>query len=153
MKGGARRGAGRKPGGANRKTREIADRAAVDGVIPLEYLLKVLRQPAPEGADALTQLELDKLRLDAAKSAAPYMHPRPSAIDAPVKLPLRGDVGDDGRAVLVALGEGAITPMQAATVMQAVAAYCRVLEADELENRVAAVEGAAAAHRKRGGNG
>ena len=36
--GGARSGAGRKRGGANQKTREIADRAATLGVTPLEVM-------------------------------------------------------------------------------------------------------------------
>ena len=74
-RGGARPGAGRKPGSANKRTREIADAAAAEGVTPLEYMLAILRdeQAAPEA------------RMDAAKSAAPYMHPRLTAIEASVQ--------------------------------------------------------------------
>lgn len=62
---GERRG-GRKPGAANKRTREIADKALKEGLTPLEYLLFVLRDEAEERS----------VRLDAAKAAAPYIHPR-----------------------------------------------------------------------------
>lgn len=65
-RGGRRPGSGRKPGSANKKTREIADRAAKEGLTPLEYMLQVMRDVKAD----------DARRLDAAKSAAPYMHPR-----------------------------------------------------------------------------
>jgi hypothetical protein len=47
--GGKRPGAGRKPGSANRKTREIADAAAEAGITPLEWMLSVIRD---KNADA-----------------------------------------------------------------------------------------------------
>jgi hypothetical protein len=73
--GGKRQGAGRKPGVATKKTREVAERAATEGITPLEYILSVMRNPANEPAQ----------RLDAAKAAAPYIHPRltPVAAEAP----------------------------------------------------------------------
>lgn len=68
--GGYRPGAGRKPGSANMKTREIADRAAEEGITPLEYLLSVMRdEEAPRSE-----------RMAAARVAAPYVHPRLSAV-------------------------------------------------------------------------
>ena len=57
---------GRQKGAANKRTREIADKAIADGLTPLEYLLSVLRDETEERAT----------RLDAAKAAAPYIHPR-----------------------------------------------------------------------------
>ena len=62
---GERRG-GRQKGAANKRTREIADKAVAEGLTPLEYLLSVLRDEAVDRA----------VRLDAAKAAAPYIHPR-----------------------------------------------------------------------------
>lgn len=62
---GERRG-GRKEGAANKRTREIADKAAEEGLTPLEYLLSVFRDEEEERA----------VRIDAAKAAAPYIHPR-----------------------------------------------------------------------------
>lgn len=69
-KGGARPGAGRKPGGQNRITKEAVAKAH-DGLSPLDYLLSVLRDP---GAD-------EAKRIDAAKAAAPYCHAKLQPID------------------------------------------------------------------------
>jgi hypothetical protein len=65
-RGGKRNGVGRKPGLATTKTREIADRLAQEGDTPLDIMLRVMRN---------TKVDL-RIRLDAAKSAAPYLHPR-----------------------------------------------------------------------------
>jgi hypothetical protein len=65
-RGGARPGAGRKPGSATKRTREIADRAADAGLTPLDYMLGLLRDES---------LPPD-MRFEAAKAAAPYVHPK-----------------------------------------------------------------------------
>lgn len=79
-RGGPRPGAGRKRGSVSKKTTEVAQRAAETGVTPLEYLLKVMRDSKkPLG-----------LRMDAAKSAAPYMHPRLSSVEIDLK-----DISDE----------------------------------------------------------
>lgn len=70
--GGKRPGAGRKRGGANRKTREIADRAAQDGITPLEVMLAAMR--AHHAEDRLDEAAA------IAKDAAPYVHPRLGAV-------------------------------------------------------------------------
>lgn len=83
---GERRG-GRKKGGANKKTREIADKASNEGITPLEYMLKVLRD---ETADT-------NRRDDMAKAAAPYMHPRLQTTT------VKGD-GEDGSLTVILKG-------------------------------------------------
>ena len=66
MRGGRREGAGRKPGSATKRTREIANGAAERGELPLAYMLRVMRNS-----------KADKARRDEmAKSAAPFIHPR-----------------------------------------------------------------------------
>lgn len=62
---GERRG-GRQQGAANKRTREIADKAVQAGITPLEYLLSILRDEKEERS----------VRIDAAKASAPYIHPR-----------------------------------------------------------------------------
>jgi hypothetical protein len=69
-RGGRRPGSGRKHGSATRRTREIADAVALQGVTPLDYLVQVMRSPSSSPAEAL----------DAAKAAAPYMHPRLTSV-------------------------------------------------------------------------
>lgn len=90
-RGGKRSGAGRKKGSANKRTREIADKAAAEGITPLEYMLNVMRSPMPpelqkavdDGSlneDVVTALmNWHRMRYEAAKDAAPYLHPRLTA--------------------------------------------------------------------------
>lgn len=80
-RGGARKGAGRKPGSATKRTREIADKAAGDGITPLEYMLQVMRNDPPEGLEGPQMLSAISLRFEAAKAAAPYIHPKLSAVE------------------------------------------------------------------------
>lgn len=71
-KGGARPGAGRKPSATTKKTREIAEAASAAGLTPLEFLLAVMRDGSAS----------PMARLDAAKAAAAYIHPRLAPIEA-----------------------------------------------------------------------
>lgn len=71
-RGGKRPGSGRKKGAATKKTRAIADRAAAEGVTPLEVMLAAMR--AHYQAERLD--EAAKI----AREAAPYIHPRLSAV-------------------------------------------------------------------------
>lgn len=79
--GGKRAGAGRKAGSVTKRTREVADKAASDGLTPLEYMLTVLRDDSQEQ---------DK-RMWAAEKAAPYIHPRLAAVEHTGKD--GGDIG------------------------------------------------------------
>ena len=70
-RGGRRIGSGRKSGGATKKTREIADTAAVRGVkLPLEYMLAVL------GDETASPARRDAMAI----ASAAYCHPRLSAV-------------------------------------------------------------------------
>ncbi len=66
MRGGQRLGAGRPAGAANKKTREIANRAAEQGVTPLEVMIEAMRDAYAQGGAAAAFMY--------AKDAAPYMH-------------------------------------------------------------------------------
>lgn len=80
--GGNRPGAGRKPGAATKKTREIADKAASEGLTPLDYMLNILRDEAADPAQ----------RFEAAKHAAPYVHPKLSSVEAKVEADITADI-------------------------------------------------------------
>lgn len=69
--GGKRPNAGRKPGAASRKTRDIADRAVAGGITPLEVMLQAMMSHYNAG-------NLDEAALKA-KDAAPYVHPKLSS--------------------------------------------------------------------------
>lgn len=70
-RGGKRPGAGRPKGAANKRTREVADKAAQDGITPLEYMLGRMRDESADRSE----------RMDAAKAAAPYIHPKLSTVE------------------------------------------------------------------------
>lgn len=74
---------GRPKGSANVRTREIADRAAREGITPLEVMLAAMRHAydmAAQSGDA-EKLELLSVAAEHAKSAAPYIHPRLSSVE------------------------------------------------------------------------
>ncbi len=73
MRGGARKGAGRPKGAATKRSRKIADRESLNGVTPLEVMLKAMRDHyEKEEWDAAASI---------AKDAAPYMHPKLSSVE------------------------------------------------------------------------
>jgi hypothetical protein len=74
-RGGARQGAGRKAGAITKRTREVANKAVETGLTPLEFMLSIMRD---ESADR-------NERLDMAKAAAPFIHPKLSSISATVE--------------------------------------------------------------------
>jgi hypothetical protein len=69
--GGSRPGAGRPKGARNKKTLEQVEAIVASGLTPLEYLLSVLRDE---------QSAVDQ-RMEAAKAAAPYVHPKLANIE------------------------------------------------------------------------
>lgn len=92
-RGGARKGAGRKPGAITQRTRDIANGIIEDGgVTPLEYMLQVMREEVPEEVTADIRFAIVNRKFEAAKAAAPYIHPRLAAMtvsgdpDAPLQM-------------------------------------------------------------------
>lgn len=70
-KGGARAGAGRKPGIPSKKNAETIKAVEESGLTPLEYMLSVMRSNIAEPRE----------RLNAANMAAPYVHAKLSSIE------------------------------------------------------------------------
>src|SRR5262245_31882205 len=92
MRGGKRKGSGRKPGSRNRVDRELKEYAlklAANGEeLPLEFLLKVMRAPEPTqrlGEHIMLYIarykRWDEDRLEAAKAAAPYCHAKLATVE------------------------------------------------------------------------
>jgi hypothetical protein len=79
MKGGKRPGAGRKKGIPNRASAAREAAIAASGLTPLEYMLTTMRDETKPIA----------LRLDMAKAAAPYVHPRLASVEQAVNVDLR----------------------------------------------------------------
>jgi hypothetical protein len=71
-RGGARAGAGRRPNTPNRVTQELQAKVASEGITPLDYLLSVMRDAKAD----------DGKRIDCAKAAAQYVHPKLASVEA-----------------------------------------------------------------------
>ncbi|CAM3677761.1 hypothetical protein [Polynucleobacter antarcticus] len=89
-KGGARQGAGRKEGSLTKRTREIAEIAVNQGITPLEVMIRTMQEILDEATNqdhqdaavmAENRIKLLNMAANIAKHAAPYMHPRLSAIE------------------------------------------------------------------------
>ncbi len=79
---------GRSKGVRNRKSERGKGAAERTGVTPLDFLLKVMRNPK----------EPMYVRIDCAKAAAPYVHPRLSTITNDSKgtvIVIKGGLPDD----------------------------------------------------------
>lgn len=85
---------GRKKGARNKAAAAKAAEIAASGVTPLEFMLAVMRGPALLEATAAEQIAFAGLRFEAAKAAAPYVHPRLAAIE---------HTGKDGGPLIVRL--------------------------------------------------
>lgn len=71
-RGGKRDNAGRKPGVPNKMTQERLAKIEASGLLPLDYMLNVLRD----------EEESAERRDDMAKAAAPYVHARLANVNA-----------------------------------------------------------------------
>ena len=100
-KGGARPGAGRKEGSLTKRTREIAEVAAAQGITPLEVMIRTMMELYKEAENCTKQddhahegighvddvmiienrIKLLNMAATIARHAAPYVHPRLSAIE------------------------------------------------------------------------
>ncbi len=97
-------------------------------------------------AEALTQTAIDKalegdttaLRL-CLERIAPVRKDSPVSFDLPPMKTAR-DAATAAQAVLRAVSEGAVTPLEGASVMALVEGYRKTLETAELEERITALE-------------
>lgn len=80
-RGGKRPGSGRPPGARNKRSIEQEAQIRESGKTPLEYLVSIYQD----------EEQPERMRLEAARSAAPYVHPKLSAVDM--------DLGRDNRTV------------------------------------------------------
>ena len=104
-------------------------RAALGKELP--EVLETLVAQAKSGDTAAIKLILERV--------CPALRP----VDAPTVLTLPADAGlvAQGEAVLLALAAGHLPVNQATGILQAMAGLARLKELDELERRIAALEG------------
>lgn len=116
------------PGGRKPGTGKVAElRAAIAKDIPA--IIKGLTTAAKAGDVAAARLLLDRV--------LPALKP----VEEVVSLPLDGaTLTDRGRAALDAIAGGQLAPGQGAALLGAIGALAKLVEADELNRRVEALE-------------
>jgi hypothetical protein len=79
--------------------------------------------------------------VQAARAILERVLPSLKPIEVPAMLGrFAGTLTEQGQAVLQAMAKGALTPGQAAQVLGALASQTRIVEVDEIERRIAALE-------------
>ena len=116
---------GRKPGSG--KIDKL--RAALAKELP--EVLEALVAQAKAGDTAAIKLVLDR--------TIPAL--RPVDASTQLDLPAEGGLVEQGRAVLAALAAGQLPVNQATSILQGLGSLARLVELDELERRVTALEG------------
>jgi hypothetical protein len=76
-----RKTGGRKKGVPNKVTLQKEAAVAASGLTPLDYMLSVLRSQADPEANIKDYIAHAMLRMEAAKAAAPYVHPRLASVE------------------------------------------------------------------------
>ncbi len=136
--GGARPGAGRKPGTMNQRTAELAADILGSKKSPLEYLLEVMMD---EAAD-------QKRRDWAAEKASAYIHPRPAPVARPIQISIpstatASEIPTAISGILQAVGRGEISPSEAQGVVSIMETQRKALETADLLRRIEELEAAA----------
>jgi len=94
-------------------------------------LIEKAVEKALEGDAAALRLCLERI--------IPAMRSREEAIPLP-GIVIGGSLADQGRAVLSEMSAGTLTPSEASNVLSALSAQSKLIEMDELEQRIAALE-------------
>jgi hypothetical protein len=117
-----------KPKGARHKV-TLAVEAMLEG--QQEALTKAAIDKALEGDVTALRLCIDRI--------APARKDAPVSFDLP-DIETADDAANAARAILKAVAEGDITPIEAATVMGVIDQFRRTLETTEIESRIAILE-------------
>ena len=133
--GGAREGAGRKPGSPNRRNAEVIAEALEAGVTPLEYMLNIMRND-----------EADVKRRDwAAEKASAYLHPRPAPLERTVEIDLPDTSTVEGidqalDQIIKAMGQGELSPAEGQSFISVIEALRKAIETGEMMDRLQKLE-------------
>ena len=94
----------------------------------LPAVIQTLVKAAKDG-----DVQASKVLLDKALSSL-------KASDAPIKLSLGATLTEAGEAVLAGVGEGRVTPDQGGKLLQGLGAQARIVEVDQLRERLDKLE-------------
>jgi hypothetical protein len=126
---------GRMPGARNKRTEALMS-LAEEGETPCAFALRVMRD----------QEQPTDVRMNAAKLAAPYIHPRPQpearivAFDLPDAIEGTASLLASHKALLRATANGTIALKDAKDISSMLETHRRLVETVDLEQRIARLE-------------
>ncbi|MGD8854538.1 MAG: hypothetical protein PVI28_19395 [Gammaproteobacteria bacterium] len=137
----------RNPSGNSRaaRTRKIRRDALREELASRNYLSqlqKIADRLDPEAKDAYKREDVPVVKeratilLRLLDKTLPNLRP----VDQPVTFPLKARLTDQAESIIRAVSAGKITPTEATALMNALSAQARVIEVDELEERIAKLE-------------
>jgi hypothetical protein len=108
-----------------------------DGLAPVEYMLKVLRDETADPKD----------RAWAAEKAAPYVHARLAPLERTVEIELPSTATLEGidqalDRIIAAMGSGQMSPSEGGSFISVIEARRRAIETSEVVKRIEALEAA-----------
>lgn len=133
--GGARQGAGRKPGSVAVRSAEALSEAMDGGQLPVEYLLGLMRDEARD----------EKTRAWAAEKAAPFCHPRPAPTPRTVEIDLPDIATVEGIQAAIAkiaqeVAVGNLAPAEAQSLVSIIDAQKDAITTAEILERLERLE-------------
>ena len=133
--GGARQGAGRKPGSVAIRSAEALCEAMDGGQLPVEYLLGLMRDETRD----------EKPRSWAAEKAAPFCHPRPAPTPRTIEIDLPDISTVEGIKAAIAkvaqeTGLGNLAPAEAQSLVSIIDAQKDAITTGEILERLERLE-------------
>lgn len=133
--GGARQGAGRKPGSVAIRSAEALSEAMEGGTLPVEYLLDLMRDETRD----------EKTRSWAAEKAAPFCHPRPAPTPRTIEIDLPDISSVDGiKAAIAKVAQetalGNLSPSEAQSLVSIIDAQKDAITTGEILERLERLE-------------
>jgi hypothetical protein len=128
----------------NRKIRQDALREELASRNYVSQLQKIADRLDPEADNAYKREDVPmvKERVGILFKILDKTLPNLKPVDLPLTFPLKQSLAEQAASILRAVATGKITPSNATALMSAVSALARVVEVDELENRITKLEAA-----------
>ena len=126
----------------NRKVRRDALREELKSKEYVRQLSAIEQRLDPDAKDTYDRddIPMVKERVSILFKMLDKCLPNLRPVDMPVQIPLSKTIANQGAAIIKSMSTGQITPSEATSLMQALSAQIKIVEADELNERVKALE-------------
>jgi hypothetical protein len=126
----------------NRKIRRDALREELKSKEYIRQLTAIEQRLDPGSKDTYDRddIPMVKERVSILFKMLDKILPNLRPVDMPVQIPVCKTIANQGTAIIKAMSIGQITPSEATSLMQALSSHVKIVEAEELNERVKALE-------------